>query len=49
VRHRPDAPVSLILLSCRKGGKPGLMMEELTLFCADGTPSDDYKRIYQIQ
>ena len=49
VRHRPDAPVSLILLSCRKGGKPGLMMEELTLFCANGTPSDDYKRIYHIQ
>ena len=48
VRHRPDAPVSLILLSCRKGGKPGLQMEELTLFCADGTPSDDYKRIYHI-
>ena len=48
VRHRPDAPVSLILLSCRKDGKPGLQMEELTLFCADGTPSDDYKRIYHI-
>ena len=48
VRHRPGAPVSLILLSCRKGGKPGLQMEELTLFCADGTPSDDYKRIYHI-
>ena len=49
VRHRPDAPVSLILLSCRKGGKPGLQIEELTLFCADGTPSDDYKRIYHIR
>ena len=49
VRHRPGAPVSLILLSCRKGGKPGLQMEELTLFCADGTPSDDYKRIYHIR
>ena len=48
VHHRPGAPVSLILLSCRKGGKPGLQIEELTLFCADGTPSDDYKRIYHI-
>ena len=46
VRHRPDAPVSLILLSCRKGGKPGLQMEELTLFHSDGTPTEDYKRIY---
>ena len=48
VRHRPDAPVSLILLSCRKGGKPGLQMEELNLFHSDGTPTDDYKRIYNL-
>ena len=46
VRHRPGSPVSLILLSCRKGGKPGLQMEELTLFHSDGTPTEDYKRIY---
>ena len=49
VRHRPDSPISLILLSCRKGGKPGLKIDEMTLFCSDGTPSDDYKRIYRIQ
>lgn len=48
VRHRPDSPVSLILLSCRKGGKPGLQIEELTLYNADGTPTDDYRRIYHI-
>ena len=48
VRHRPDAPVSLILLSCRKGGKPGLVMEELTLYNTDGTPTNDYKRIYNL-
>ena len=46
VRHRPGAPINLILLSCRKGGKPGLQIEELTLFADDGTPTDDYKRIY---
>ena len=46
VRHRPDAPISLILLSCRKGGKPGLQIDELTLYHPDGTPTDDYKRIY---
>ena len=28
IRHRQDAPVSLVLLSCRKGGKPGLSWEE---------------------
>ena len=48
VRHRPDAPVSLILLSCRRGGKPGLQWEELCLFTADGEPTEDYKRIYHI-
>ena len=48
VRHRPDAPVSLILLSCRRGGNPGLQWEELCLFTADGEPTEDYKRIYHI-
>ena len=48
VRHRPDSPVSLILLSCRRGGKPGLQWEELCLFNADGTPTADYRRIYHI-
>ena len=48
VRHRPDSPISLILLSCRKGGRPGLQLEELTLYNADGTPTADYKRIYHI-
>ena len=48
VRHRPDAPVSLILLSCRKGGKPGLQWEELTLFTSDGEATEDYKRIYNL-
>ena len=48
VRHRPDAPISLILLSCRRGGKPGLQIDELTLFHADGTPTGDYRRIYHL-
>ena len=49
VRHHPDSPVSLILLACRKGGKPGLQLEELTLYHGDGTPTDDYRRIYHLQ
>lgn len=48
VRHRPDSPISLILLSCRKGGKPGLQIDELCLYNADGTPTEDYKRIYHL-
>ena len=46
LRHRPGSPVSLILLSCRKGAKPGLQIEELCLYNADGTPTSDYQRIY---
>ena len=46
VRHQPCSPVSLILLSCRRGGKPGLQLEELTLYNADGTPTQDHERIY---
>ena len=48
VRHRPDAPISLILLSCRKGGKPGLIIDELTLYNTDGTPTEDCRQIYHI-
>ena len=48
VRHRPDSPVSMILLSCRKGGKPGLQLDELTLFDRDVEPTEDYKRIYHL-
>lgn len=46
VRHRPQGPVSLILLQCRKGGKPGLQWEELLLHDAAGNPTEDYLRIY---
>ena len=49
VRHRPDSPISLILLSCRRGGKPGLQLEELMLYNADETPTEDYKRIYKLE
>lgn len=48
VRHRPDGPVALILLACRKGGRPGLSWEEITLHNCDGTPTGDYRRIYHI-
>ena len=48
VRSRPQGPVSLILLQCRRGGRPGLLWEELTLTNPDGSPSDDYRRIYHL-
>ena len=48
VRYAPDKDISLILLSCRKGGKPGLVWEELCLRNADGTPTDEYRKLYHI-
>ncbi len=49
VRHKADAPVNLILLQFRKGGKPGLIWEELILHHSDGSPTEDYKSIYHIE
>lgn len=48
VRHSADAPVSMILLSCRKGGKPGLTLDERCLFNLDGTPTPYYRTLYHI-
>lgn len=48
LRHKPDAPVNLILLQFRKGAKPGLLLEEITLHEADGTPTPIYKEIYHL-
>ena len=48
LRHRPDGPVSLILVHCRKGAKPGLLWQEAVLHEADGSPTDYYKKIYHL-
>lgn len=48
VRHAKDTPVNLILVQCRKGAKPGLIWEELILVNSDGSPSEEYKRIYHL-
>lgn len=48
LRHKPGDPISLVLLQCRKGGKPGLIIEEDHLQNADGTPSAYYRRLYHI-
>ena len=49
VRHKADGPVNLILLQLRKGGKPGLLWEEIILHEPDGTPTAVYKEIYHLQ
>lgn len=48
VRHRPGEAVALVLVQCRKGGKPGLVWEELCLFEADGSPTEAYRRLYHL-
>ena len=49
LHHQAGAPVNLILLHFRKGGKPGLLWEEIILREADGTPTSQYNEIYHIQ
>ena len=47
VCHRADKAPALILLEARRGGRPGLSFEApLVLSAADGTESEEYRRIY---
>lgn len=49
VRHRKGSEFSLILLAFRKGGRPGLIIDEVTLFDEVNTPTDFYKSVYHIE
>jgi len=48
VRHKPADPVSLVLVQCRKGAKPGLLWDELYLYESDGSPSGVYRTLYNL-
>lgn len=48
LRHKEGAPVSLVMLSCRKGGKPGLVWDEVTLQDAAGNPTEYYQQLYHL-
>ena len=48
IRHRPEASVSLILIQFRRGGKPGLVWEEATLFDTQGQPTPYYRTLYHL-
>lgn len=46
LRHRENQAFSLILLQFRKGGKPGLIIEESSLFDPFGNPTPYYREVY---
>ena len=48
LRHKENGPVSLVLVQCRKGAKPGLLWEEAVLFDQAGQPTEYYKGIYHL-
>ena len=48
VRHRDGGEISLILLAFRKGGKPGLILEEACLFDKTNAPTPFYRTVYHI-
>lgn len=49
LHHKEGSPINLILLHFRKGAKPGLIIEEQSLFHTDGTPTDYYKSVYHLE
>lgn len=48
LRHRENSSISLILLQLRKGAKPGLTIEEASLFDCNGDPTAYYKNVYHL-
>ena len=49
LRHKADGPVALVLVQCRKGGNPGLIWEEESLFDPQGKPTDYYRKLYHME
>ena len=48
LRHKEGDPISLVMVQCRKGGKPGLIWEENCLYDKSGNPTEYYRRLYHI-
>ncbi len=48
IRHREGGPITLILLQLRKGGKPGLQLDEQCLFDSRNEPTSFYREVYHI-
>ncbi len=48
VHHRAGSDIALILLQFRKGAKPGLKIDEVTLFDSESKPTDFYRSVYHM-
>lgn len=48
LRHRENGPVSLVLIQCRKGAKPGLTWEEASLHDSRGEPTAFFRELYHL-
>ena len=48
LRHKENGPISLVLIQCRKGGKPGLAWEEASLHDPAGNQTQYYKNLYHL-
>ena len=48
LRHKQGGPITLIFLQFRKGGKPGLKIEEEALWGTNNEPTAFYKSVYHI-
>lgn len=48
LRHTATGPVSLVLVQCRKGAKPGLLWEEEFLFDTEGNSSAYRNLLYHL-
>ena len=49
MRHKENGPVSLVLVQCRKGAKPGLLWEEAALHDQNGEPTAYYRKLYHTE
>ena len=48
LRHKPDGPVILTLVQCRKGGNTGLVWQEESLYDTQGQPTEYYRNLYHL-
>ena len=48
IRHREGGPITFILLQFRKGGKPGLQLDEFSLFDSHDAPTAYYREVYHM-